>query len=119
MQAGHDILPSKAVTWRHVYQGLQHRFEPRTWNMPPNPWQCSKEVMAEHKYCEWHINRNHHRSRNTVENQTKETPAAASLASPGSQGGNKKARATYELMRGIDSCWTDSLNRLVCTETEF
>lgn len=122
-----NILPSNKVTWRPVYEGFTNTGsnpEPgRCGQTDDKKWQCSKEVMAEHKYCEPHINRNCHRSRKPVENQTrktaKETPAAGTLASPSSPRSSKKAKATYELMRGSDSCWTDRLNRLVYTETEF
>jgi hypothetical protein len=127
MQAGLDMLPSNAVTWRPVYQGFINTDsdpEPgRCRRTDGKKWRCSKEAMAEHKYCERHINRNRHRSRKPVETQprksAKETPAAGSLSSPASQGSSKKAKASNELVPGSDSYWPDSLNRLVCIETEF
>lgn len=77
--------------------------------------------MAEHKYCERHINRNRHRSRKPVENQTrknaKEAPAAGPLSSAVSQGGCKKSKASEELKPGSVSYWTDSLNRFVYIES--
>ncbi|GJM96174.1 hypothetical protein PR202_ga12987 [Eleusine coracana subsp. coracana] len=76
-------------------------------------WRCSKEAMAEHKYCERHINRNRHRSRKPVENQprktSKEAPAG-SLSCDVSQGSLKKAKVN-DLKQGTISYWTDSLNR--------
>ncbi|KAM0872733.1 hypothetical protein ACQ4PT_038516 [Festuca glaucescens] len=110
---------SDRLTWRPVYQGFTNTdSEPepgRCRRTDGKKWRCSKEAMADHKYCERHINRNRHRSRKPVETQTrktaKETPAAGSLSSPASQGSSKKAKATNELMPGSDSYWTDSLNR--------
>lgn len=127
MQAGLDILPSNAVTWRPVYQGFTNAGsdpEPgRCRRTDGKKWRCSKEAMAEHKYCERHINRNRHRSRKPVENQTrktaKDTPPTGSLSSPVSQGSSKKAKASNELKPGSDTYWTDRLNRLICTETEL
>uniref|UniRef100_A0ACD5WC13 Uncharacterized protein n=1 Tax=Avena sativa TaxID=4498 RepID=A0ACD5WC13_AVESA len=107
------------MTWRPVYQGFTNADsdpEPgRCRRTDGKKWRCSKEAMAEHKYCERHINRNRHRSRKPVENQTtktaKETPADGSLSSPVSQGSSKKAKASNEPKSGSDSYWTDSLNR--------
>ena len=72
--------------------------------------------MADHKYCERHINRNRHRSRKPVENQPKKTakeaPAAAagSLPCAVSQGSLKKAKVN-DSKPGTVSYWADSLNR--------
>uniref|UniRef100_A0A0A9F232 WRC domain-containing protein n=1 Tax=Arundo donax TaxID=35708 RepID=A0A0A9F232_ARUDO len=72
--------------------------------------------MADHKYCERHINRNRHRSRKLVENQprktAKEAPAAGSLSCAVSQGSLKKAKVN-DLKPGTVSHWTDSLNRAI------
>ena len=71
--------------------------------------------MADHKYCERHINRNRHRSRKPVENQPKKTTkevaaAAGSVPCAGPQGSLKKAKVN-DSKPGTVSYWTDSLNR--------
>ncbi|OEL25241.1 Growth-regulating factor 9 [Dichanthelium oligosanthes] len=110
-------LPS--VSWRPLYQGYTNADsdpEPgRCRRTDGKKWRCSKEAMADHKYCERHINRNRHRSRKPVENQPKKTakeaPAAAgSLPCAVSQGNLKKAKVN-DSKPGTVSYWTDSLNR--------
>jgi len=108
-----------AVSWRPLYQGYTNADsdpEPgRCRRTDGKKWRCSKEAMADHKYCERHINRNRHRSRKPVENQpkktTKEVPAAAgSLPCAGPQGSLKKAKVN-DSKPGTVSYWTDNLNR--------
>ncbi|KAJ1294201.1 hypothetical protein BS78_01G127800 [Paspalum vaginatum] len=110
---------SNRVSWRPLYQGYTNADsdpEPgRCRRTDGKKWRCSKEAMADHKYCERHINRNRHRSRKPVENQpkkiAKEVPAAvASLPCAVSQGSLKKAKVNGS-KPGSVSYWTDSLNR--------
>ncbi|WVZ60078.1 hypothetical protein U9M48_010144 [Paspalum notatum var. saurae] len=111
---------SNRVSWRPLYQGYTNADsdpEPgRCRRTDGKKWRCSKEAMADHKYCERHINRNRHRSRKPVENQpkkTKELPAAAaatSLPCAVSQGSLKKAKVNGS-KPGTVSYWEDSLNR--------
>nr|ABQ01221.1 putative growth-regulating factor 8 [Zea mays] len=110
---------SNRVSWRPLYQGYTNADsdpEPgRCRRTDGKKWRCSKEAMADHKYCERHINRNRHRSRKPVENQpkktTKEVPAAAgSLPCAGPQGSLKKAKVN-DSKPGTVSYWADSLNR--------
>uniref|UniRef100_A0A0A9FXX9 Growth-regulating factor n=1 Tax=Arundo donax TaxID=35708 RepID=A0A0A9FXX9_ARUDO len=109
---------SNRVSWRPLYQGYTNAEsdpEPgRCRRTDGKKWRCSKEAMADHKYCERHINRNRHRSRRPVENQpsktAKEVPADGSLSSAVSQGSLKKAKVN-DLKPGTVSHWTDSLNR--------
>ncbi|XP_006650403.1 growth-regulating factor 9 [Oryza brachyantha] len=106
------------MSWRPLYQGFPNADsdpEPgRCRRTDGKKWRCSKEAMADHKYCERHINRNRHRSRKPVENQSrktvKETPCAGSLPSSVGQGSFKKAKVN-EMKPGSVSYWTDSLNR--------
>ncbi|GJN23760.1 hypothetical protein PR202_gb11438 [Eleusine coracana subsp. coracana] len=108
---------SNRVSWRPLYQGYtsaESDPEPgRCRRTDGKKWRCSKEAMADHKYCERHINRNRHRSRKPVENQprktSKEAPAG-SLSCDVSQGSLKKAKVN-DLKPGTISYWTDSLNR--------
>ncbi|XP_062214989.1 growth-regulating factor 9-like [Phragmites australis] len=109
---------SNRVSWRPLYQGYTNADsdpEPgRCRRTDGKKWRCSKEAMADHKYCERHINRNRHRSRKPVENQprktVKEAPAAGALSSAVSQGSLKKAKVN-DLKPGTVSYWTDSLSR--------
>ncbi|KAL6637587.1 hypothetical protein ACP70R_025159 [Stipagrostis hirtigluma subsp. patula] len=112
---------SNRVSWRPLYQGYTNADsdpEPgRCRRTDGKKWRCSKEAMADHKYCERHINRNRHRSRKPVENQPKKTakeaPAAGSCAV--SQGSLKKAKVN-DLKPGTVSCWADSLNRTMLSK---
>ncbi|RLN42667.1 growth-regulating factor 9-like [Panicum miliaceum] len=115
---------SNRVSWRPLYQGYTNADsdpEPgRCRRTDGKKWRCSKEAMADHKYCERHINRNRHRSRKPVENQpkktAKETPAAAgSLPCAVSQGSLKKAKVN-DSKPGTVSYWTDSLNRTMLSK---
>ncbi|TVU45723.1 hypothetical protein EJB05_05220 [Eragrostis curvula] len=109
---------SNRVSWRPIYQGYTNAEsdpEPgRCRRTDGKKWRCSKEAMADHKYCERHINRNRHRSRKPVENQprktSKEAPPAGSLSCAVSQGSLKKAKVS-DLKPGTVSYWTESLNR--------
>jgi hypothetical protein len=108
---------SNTVSWRPVYQGYtnseSHPEPGRCRRTDGKKWRCSKEAMPDHKYCERHVNRNRHRSRKPVENQSrkssKEAPAG-SLSCVVSQGSLKKAKVN-DLKPGIVSYWTDSLIR--------
>ncbi|CAN6323034.1 unnamed protein product [Urochloa humidicola] len=115
---------SNRVSWRPLYQGYTNADsdpEPgRCRRTDGKKWRCSKEAMADHKYCERHINRNRHRSRKPVENQPKKTakevPAAAgSLPCAVSQGSLKKAKVN-DTKPGTVSYWTDSLNRTMLSK---
>ncbi|XP_025792701.1 growth-regulating factor 9-like [Panicum hallii] len=115
---------SNRVSWRPLYQGYTNADsdpEPgRCRRTDGKKWRCSKEAMADHKYCERHINRNRHRSRKPVENQPKKTakeaPAAAgSLPCAVSQGSLKKAKVN-DSKPGTVSYWTDSLNRTMLSK---
>ncbi|KAF8681790.1 hypothetical protein HU200_045228 [Digitaria exilis] len=116
---------SNRVSWRPLYQGYTNADsdpEPgRCRRTDGKKWRCSKEAMADHKYCERHINRNRHRSRKPVENQPKKTakeaPTAAggSLPCPVSQGSLKKAKVN-DSKPGTVSYWTDSLNRAMLSK---
>ena len=108
---------SNAVSWTPLYQGYTNADsdpEPgRCRRTDGKKWRCSKEAMADHKYCERHINRNRHRSRKPVENQPKKTAKeapAGSLPCAVSQGSLKKAKVN-DSKPGTVSYWTDSLNR--------
>ncbi|CAN6309868.1 unnamed protein product [Urochloa humidicola] len=115
---------SNRVSWRPLYQGYTNADsdpEPgRCRRTDGKKWRCSKEAMADHKYCERHINRNRHRSRKPVENQPKKTakevPAAAgSLPCAVSQGSLKKAKVN-DTKPGTVNYWTDSLNRTMLSK---
>ncbi|CAD6206148.1 unnamed protein product [Miscanthus lutarioriparius] len=114
-----NFRSSNRVSWRPLYQGYTNADsdpEPgRCRRTDGKKWRCSKEAMADHKYCERHINRNRHRSRKPVENQPKKTTkevaaAAGSVPCAGPQGSLKKAKVN-DSKPGTISYWTDSLNR--------
>ncbi|KAM3310985.1 hypothetical protein ACQJBY_031572 [Aegilops geniculata] len=54
-------------------------------------WRCSRDAVADQKYCERHMNRGRHRSRKHVEGQpghaAKAMPATAAAAQPGALAG--------------------------------
>lgn len=113
---------SNRVSWTPLYQGYTNADsdpEPgRCRRTDGKKWRCSKEAMADHKYCERHINRNRHRSRKPVENQPKKTAKeapAGSLPCAVSQGSLKKAKVN-DSKPGTVSYWTDSLNRTMLSK---
>ncbi|KAG8097766.1 hypothetical protein GUJ93_ZPchr0013g34969 [Zizania palustris] len=111
------------MSWRPLYRGFPNSDsdpEPgRCRRTDGKKWRCSKEAMADHKYCERHINRNRHRSRKPVEIQprktVKETPCTGSLPTPVEQGSFKKAKVN-EIKPGSVSYWADSLNRTMVSK---
>lgn len=45
-------------------------------------WRCSRDAVADQKYCERHMNRGRHRSRKPVEAHSGHPPAKAAAAPP-------------------------------------
>jgi hypothetical protein len=61
------------VAWGSFHLGYSGNADPepgRCRRTDGKKWRCSRDAVADQKYCERHINRGRHRSRKPVEGQT-------------------------------------------------
>lgn len=61
------------VSWGSFHLGYSGSTDPepgRCRRTDGKKWRCSRDAVADQKYCERHINRGRHRSRKPVEGQT-------------------------------------------------
>ncbi|XWS33460.1 hypothetical protein CRYUN_Cryun22dG0084700 [Craigia yunnanensis] len=66
-------LPPNSLGWGSFHLGYSGSTDPepgRCRRTDGKKWRCSRDAVAEQKYCERHINRGRHRSRKPVEGQT-------------------------------------------------
>ncbi|GMJ08709.1 growth-regulating factor 1 [Hibiscus trionum] len=66
-------LPPNSLGWGSFHLGYSGSADPepgRCRRTDGKKWRCSRDAVAEQKYCERHINRGRHRSRKPVEGQT-------------------------------------------------
>ncbi|THU68494.1 hypothetical protein C4D60_Mb08t04480 [Musa balbisiana] len=77
-----------SVVWEPFHLGFSGNADPepgRCRRTDGKKWRCSRDAVADQKYCERHMNRGRHRSRKHVENQTgnaaKAMPTTASSQS--------------------------------------
>ncbi|XP_022752061.1 growth-regulating factor 1-like [Durio zibethinus] len=66
-------LPHKSLGWGPFHLGYSGSTDPepgRCRRTDGKKWRCSRDAVADQKYCERHINRVRHRSRKPVEGQT-------------------------------------------------
>ncbi|KAL3603733.1 hypothetical protein D5086_004592 [Populus alba] len=68
-------------------------------------WRCSRDVVADQKYCERHMNRGRHRSRKPVEGQSGHSAAATTTLKPMANGTSSFATASVV---GLRSAVSDS-----------
>ncbi|PKI72471.1 growth-regulating factor 7-like [Punica granatum] len=94
------LFRPNALGWGSFHLGFSRSTDPepgRCRRTDGKKWRCSKEAVADQKYCEKHMNRGRHRSRKPVEGQTGHSvsgatttapstniPAASALVGPGS-----------------------------------
>lgn len=116
-----------AVGWGSFHLGFSGNTDPepgRCRRTDGKKWRCSRDAVADQKYCERHMNRGRHRSRKPVEGQTghassgtaaaaKAMPAIASAAAasavPGCGSSNSLAIAQQplkSLQPGVDTSST-------------
>ncbi|KAK9284456.1 hypothetical protein L1049_023629 [Liquidambar formosana] len=66
-------LPPNSLGWGSFHLGFSGNTDPepgRCRRTDGKKWRCSRDAVADQKYCERHINRGRHRSRKPVEGQT-------------------------------------------------
>ncbi|XP_022773921.1 growth-regulating factor 1-like [Durio zibethinus] len=66
-------LPPNSLGWGSFHLGYSGTTDPepgRCRRTDGKKWRCSRDAVADQKYCERHINRGRHRSRKPVEGQT-------------------------------------------------
>lgn len=93
------LLRSNSLGWGSFHLGFSNTSDPepgRCRRTDGKKWRCSRDAVADQKYCERHMNRGRHRSRKPVEGQTghpvsgatnttsstKQLPAAPSASAP-------------------------------------
>ncbi|KAJ6827184.1 growth-regulating factor 6-like [Iris pallida] len=62
-------------------------------------WRCSRDVVADQKYCERHVNRGRHRSRKHVEGQSGQASKPASIVAPPPPASAVTSQQTKSLMQ--------------------
>ncbi|KAF5746748.1 Growth-regulating factor 1 [Tripterygium wilfordii] len=73
------LLRPNALGWGTFHLGFSNNTDPepgRCRRTDGKKWRCSRDAVADQKYCERHINRGRHRSRKPVEGQTGHSVAA-------------------------------------------
>ncbi|XP_038717138.1 growth-regulating factor 1-like [Tripterygium wilfordii] len=73
------LLRPNALGWGTFHLGFSNNTDPepgRCRRTDGKKWRCSRDAVADQKYCERHMNRGRHRSRKPVEGQTGHSVAA-------------------------------------------
>ncbi|KAL5558704.1 hypothetical protein UlMin_034915 [Ulmus minor] len=74
------LLRSNSLGWGSFHLGFSNNADPepgRCRRTDGKKWRCSRDAVADQKYCERHMNRGRHRSRKPVEGQTGHSVAGA------------------------------------------
>ncbi|KAI8534736.1 hypothetical protein RHMOL_Rhmol10G0119800 [Rhododendron molle] len=73
--------PPNSFGWGSFHLGYSGNTDPepgRCRRTDGKKWRCSRDTVADQKYCERHLNRNRHRSRKPVEGQTGQAVSGSS-----------------------------------------
>ncbi|PON65559.1 Growth-regulating factor [Parasponia andersonii] len=124
------LLRPNTLGWGSFHLGFSNNADPepgRCRRTDGKKWRCSRDAVADQKYCERHMNRGRHRSRKPVEGQTGATAAtttttttttsklmpmassASSVAMPGA-GGSSNSLAISNHHHQIQSLETGASN---------
>lgn len=74
------FVMENSVSWGTFHLGFSSTTDPepgRCRRTDGKKWRCSRDAVADQKYCERHLNRGRHRSRKHVEGQSGHSAAAA------------------------------------------
>ncbi|KDP41582.1 hypothetical protein JCGZ_15989 [Jatropha curcas] len=74
------LLRPNTLSWGTFHLGFSSNTDPepgRCRRTDGKKWRCSRDAVADQKYCERHMNRGRHRSRKPVEGQSGHSAAAA------------------------------------------
>ncbi|KAH7523762.1 hypothetical protein FEM48_Zijuj06G0046500 [Ziziphus jujuba var. spinosa] len=77
------LLRPNTLGWGAFHLGFSNNADPepgRCRRTDGKKWRCSRDAVADQKYCERHMNRGRHRSRKPVEGQTGHSAAGATTA---------------------------------------
>ncbi|PON40334.1 Growth-regulating factor [Parasponia andersonii] len=114
-------LPPNSLGWGSFHLGFADNTDPepgRCRRTDGKKWRCSRDAVADQKYCERHINRGRHRSRKPVEGQTghaasgttnskvaQMTTSVSTSAMPGGGGGGASSSLaiTQHQLKGLQS----------------
>ncbi|XP_042463374.1 growth-regulating factor 6-like isoform X1 [Zingiber officinale] len=96
-----------AVGWGSFYSGYAGNADPepgRCRRTDGKKWRCSRDAVADQKYCERHMNRGRHRSRKHVEGQSGHAAEAKPAVTPSQlatavSGGGGSSRVAQTLSR--------------------
>ncbi|XP_024032261.1 growth-regulating factor 1-like, partial [Morus notabilis] len=78
-----SLLRPNTLGWGSFHLGFSNNADPepgRCRRTDGKKWRCSRDAVADQKYCERHINRGRHRSRKPVEGQTGHSLAGAAVS---------------------------------------
>ncbi|XP_060199292.1 growth-regulating factor 1-like [Lycium barbarum] len=76
-------LRPNVLGWGGFHLGFSHSNDPepgRCRRTDGKKWRCSRDAVADQKYCERHMNRGRHRSRKPVEGQTANSASGATTS---------------------------------------
>ncbi|XVE70228.1 hypothetical protein DITRI_Ditri10aG0056100 [Diplodiscus trichospermus] len=79
------ILRPNTLGWGAFHLGFSNNSDPepgRCRRTDGKKWRCSRDAVADQKYCERHMNRGRHRSRKPVEGQSGHSAAATTASTP-------------------------------------
>ncbi|GMI77281.1 growth-regulating factor 1 [Hibiscus trionum] len=79
--SGGPLRPN-TLGWGALHLGFSNNTDPepgRCRRTDGKKWRCSKDAVADQKYCERHMNRGRHRSRKPVEGQSGHSAAATAI----------------------------------------
>ncbi|KAJ6871992.1 GRF1/2d [Populus alba x Populus x berolinensis] len=96
------------MPWGAFHMGFSNNTDPepgRCRRTDGKKWRCSRDAVADQKYCERHMNRGRHRSRKPVEGQSGHSAAAATTVKPA----NGTSSSTSSSVVGLRSTVSDSL----------
>ncbi|TYJ45965.1 hypothetical protein E1A91_A02G090900v1 [Gossypium mustelinum] len=77
--SGGLLRPNTSVGWGAFHLGFSNNSDPepgRCRRTDGKKWRCSRDAVADQKYCERHMNRGRHRSRKPVEGQSGRSTAS-------------------------------------------
>uniref|UniRef100_A0A2K2BHE6 Growth-regulating factor n=2 Tax=Populus trichocarpa TaxID=3694 RepID=A0A2K2BHE6_POPTR len=102
------LFKPSALQWGTFHMGFSSNTDPepgRCRRTDGKKWRCSRDAVADQKYCERHMNRGRHRSRKPVEGQSGHSAAATTTLKPMANGTSSFASASVV---GLRSAVSDS-----------
>ncbi|KAF4357442.1 hypothetical protein CsatB_007802 [Cannabis sativa] len=122
------LLRPNTLGWGSYHLGFSNNADPepgRCRRTDGKKWRCSRDAVADQKYCERHMNRGRHRSRKPVEGQTaaktskavplaSSSPSSTSVAVSGAAGSsnNSLTISNQHLLQQQNTSATTHLNRM-------